>query len=105
MANSKYTFLVFGATGRTGRHFISIALNEGHQVIALIRNPEKIDIQNSNLKLIKGSIADYYAIDELLKGVDFVISMVGDAQLQKRENVNTAFIKKLNPLSKLVIVP
>ena len=41
MTNSKYTFLIFGATGRTGRHFISIALNEGHRVIALVRNPEK----------------------------------------------------------------
>lgn len=97
MTNSKYTFLVFGATGRTGRHFISIALNEGHRVIALVRNPEKIDEQNPNLTLIKGSITDYQTIDELLNGVDFVISMLGDAQLQKSQNVNTEFVKKLIP--------
>ena len=97
MINSTFTFLVFGATGRTGRHFISIALNKGHNVIALVRNPEKVAIQNPNLKLIKGSIADYHAIDELLNGVNFVVSMLGDAQLQKVENVNTAFVKKLIP--------
>lgn len=97
MTNSKYTFLVFGATGRTGRHFISIALNEGHRVIALVRNPEKIDIQNPNLKLVKGSVVDYNAIDELLNGANFVISMLGDAQLQKLENVNIEFVKKLIP--------
>jgi hypothetical protein len=26
----KSTFLVFGATGRTGHHFVSIVLKEGH---------------------------------------------------------------------------
>lgn len=97
MTNVKYTFLVFGATGRTGRHFTSMALHEGHRVVALVRNPEKMNIQNANLTLIKGSVADYNALDELLNGVDFVISMLGDARLQKLENINTEFIKKLIP--------
>lgn len=97
MTNSKFTFLVFGGTGRTGKHFVSIALDAGHKVIALVRYPEKNDIQNPNLKLIQGSIQDYPSIDELLNGVDFVISMLGDAQLQKLENVNTKFVKKLIP--------
>lgn len=97
MTDSKYTFLVFGGTGRTGQHFVSIALNEGHKVIALVRNPEKNRIQNPNLKLIKGSITDYHDFDTLLNGVDFVISMLGDAQLQKSANVNTELVKKLIP--------
>ena len=97
MTSSKYTFLVFGATGRTGNHFVSIALQEGHHVIAFVRNPEKMNIQNPDLKLIKGSITNYAAMDELLNGVDFVINMVGDAQTQKLGNINTAFTKKPIP--------
>lgn len=97
MKNSKHTFLVFGATGRTGKHFTSIVLNHGHKVVALVREPNKIDIQNPDLKLIKGSIDNIEAIDELLIGVDFVVSMLGDAKLQKSENVNTEFVKKLIP--------
>ena len=97
MTNSKLTFLVLGGTGRTGKHFVSIALNEGHKVIALVRNPEKNNEQNPNLKVIEGNINDYHSIDELLNGVDFVISMLGNAQLQKLENVNTEFVKKLIP--------
>lgn len=97
MINSKYTYLVFGATGRTGRHFVSIALKEGHKVIALVRNPEKVDAQSPNLKLIKGSITDYPEFDELLNNGDFVICMLGDANLQKLENVNTGFVEKLIP--------
>ncbi len=59
MINSKHTFLVFGGTGRTGRHFISLVLKEGNKVKALVRNPEKIKIENSNLELVKGSITDF----------------------------------------------
>ena len=97
MTDSKHTFLVFGATGRTGKHFISIVLNHGHKVIALVRDHNKINIQHPDLKLIKGSIENIEMIDELLTGVDFVISMLGDANLQKTENVNTEFVKKLIP--------
>ncbi len=97
MTRSKYTYLVLGGTGRTGRHFISVVLNDGHKVKALVRNPEKIETQDPNLKLVKGSITDYEQIDDLLSGVDFVVSMLGDAKMQKQENMNTLFIKKLIP--------
>lgn len=97
MEFSKSTFLVFGATGRTGHHFVSIALKEGHKVSALVRNPEKIKRESTNLELIKGSILDYENIDELLFGVDFVICMLGDAQQQKNGPVNTPFVKRLIP--------
>ena len=97
MTDPKYIYLVLGGTGRTGKRFVSFVLNKGHRVKALVRNPEKMEIQNPNLELIKGSIVDFDGIDELLQGVDFVISMLGDAQLQKTENVNTAFVKKLIP--------
>ena len=97
MTDSTYTYLVLGGTGRTGRHFISVVLDDGHKVKALVRNPEKIEIQDPNLNLVKGSITDYEPIDDLLSGVDFVVSMLGDAQRQKQENINTLFIKKLIP--------
>lgn len=91
------TFLVFGATGQTGQHFVSLALEEGHKVRALVRNPEKLSIRSRQLKLQKGSIADDANIDELLQGVDFVVSMLGDAKLQRHDKINTAFVKKLVP--------
>jgi len=83
LLNSKSIFLVFGATGRTGQYFVSLALEQGHRVRALVRNPEKIAIQSPNLELHKGSISDYDKIDDLVHGVHFVVSMLGDARLQK----------------------
>ena len=97
MSNSTNTYLVFGATGRTGKHFVSMALSEGHKVVALVRKPEKVETPGRNLKLIKGSIIDYPDVEELLSSVDFVICMLGDADLQRTDNINAAFIKKLVP--------
>ncbi len=95
--SSQSIFLVFGATGQTGRHFVSLALSEGHTVRTLVRNPDKIVVTSPHLELYKGSIGDIPAIDELVQGVNFVISMLGDAKLQRKDKINTAFVKKLIP--------
>lgn len=46
--------LLFGATGRTGRHVLSYALEKGYSVTALVRNPEKLAIESKHLKVVKG---------------------------------------------------
>ena len=94
MSNLAYTYLVFGATGRTGKHFVSTALGEGHKVIALVRNPEKVATPSQNLKLVKGSIIDYPDVEELLSSVDFVICMLGDADLQRTLIISTLHLLK-----------
>lgn len=93
----QHTFLVFGATGQTGRHFTSLALNEGHKVRAVVRNPAKMDIIHENLEVIRGSITDTLDFDALLDGVEYVVNMVGDAALQSHEEINTKFTKLLIP--------
>src|SRR3546814_1514025 len=54
-------------------------------------------IRNSNLELRQGSIVNGANLDELLQGVESVVCMLGDAKMQSKENVNTAFVKKLIP--------
>lgn len=95
--NTKSVFLVFGGTGRTGRHFVSLALKEGHTVRVVVRDPAKIAIRNPNLELHRVSITDGGELDDLLRGVDFVISMLGDAKLQSQSKINTAFVQRLIP--------
>ena len=91
------TFLVFGATGETGKHFVSMALKEGHIVKALVRNPAKLNVQQPNLQVQQGSVTDVLNLDELVRGTDFVISMLGDRILQQNAKINTAFVKQLVP--------
>ncbi len=90
-------FLVLGATGGTGKHFVSLALQKGHQVRALVRNPAKITFQDTNLEVRQGSITDELDMSRLVDGVDFVVAMLGDVNLQKYTQINTAFVKKLVP--------
>jgi len=91
------TFLVFGATGGTGKHFISMALQEGHRVKALVRNPAKLTVQHPNLQVQQGSITDGGNLDDLVRGSDFVVAMVGDVALQRDAKICTTFVKELIP--------
>ena len=96
MADIK-TFLVFGGTGQTGQHFISIVLEQGHKVRTLARNPSKFSYTNPALEVHQGSISDAYDLDELVKGTDFVIAMLGDATQQREQKINTEFVRRLIP--------
>ena len=41
----KLKLVVFGATGRTGKEVVKQALKKGHHVTAVVRTPEKLNIQ------------------------------------------------------------
>lgn len=91
------TFLVLGATGGTGKHFVAQAIANGHRVRALVRTPRKLPSENPNLDVVHGSVTDVIDTDTLVAGVDFVISMLGDKTLQKDARINTNFVKRLVP--------
>ncbi|PPF90123.1 NmrA family transcriptional regulator [Subtercola sp. Z020] len=95
--NAQKTYLVFGATGQTGKHFTARALSDGHRVRVLARNPGKLDGTTPNLEIHQGSITDSPDLDRLLDGADFVVSLLGDAAQQKTQKINTAFVQKLVP--------
>jgi len=90
-------FLVFGATGGTGKHFVARALKDGHRVRALVRTPAKLLQGVSNIEVVVGSITDTVDTDALVAGVDYVISMLGDKELQRHDKINTTFVKQLVP--------
>lgn len=90
------TFLVFGGTGATGRHFVSQALEQGHRVRALARNTAKLPAHN-NLEAHTGSVTEIAGLDSLLDGVDNVVAMLGDVEAQKTRRINTEFVKVLIP--------
>ena len=90
-------FLVFGATGRTGQHFVPFALAKGHTVRAVVREPRKLSVQCAKLEVHQSSITEELALDALLRGVNCVVSMLGDAAQQRESKINTHFVKKLIP--------
>ena len=92
-----FTFLVFGATGATGKHFTAKALADGHRVRALVRTPRKLGPNNERLEVLQGSITDPIDADALVAGVDYVVVMLGDKALQRHASINTAFMRRLIP--------
>jgi putative NADH-flavin reductase len=74
--------IVFGASGGTGRLVVQRALEEGHQVTVIARNPDSFTIRHDRLDLIKGDIFQPYTFEKAMAGKDAVISCLG---IQKRE--------------------
>ncbi len=68
---------VFGATGPTGQQLVQQALEQGHSVAVLARTPEKLAIQHSSLRIVKGNALDMTAVEETISGADAVLSCLG----------------------------
>jgi len=48
--------IVFGATGGTGREVVKQALDRGHEVTIIVRNPMSFSIQHPRLKIVQGDV-------------------------------------------------
>jgi len=68
--------LVYGATGKLGVHVVNEALNRGHFVTAVSRDPSRITQKNQSLSAVQGDILDLESIANLLVDQDVVIISV-----------------------------
>jgi len=68
--------LILGATGRTGKYAIPLALAKGFQVVALVRDPAKITVKSDGLTVITGLPTDIDDIRKAMKGCDAVLSLL-----------------------------
>lgn len=67
-------FLV-GSTGRTGKWILKAALDRGHQVTALVREPiDRIEISHANLTVVSGDLTNFANLASTLSGHDAIIS-------------------------------
>jgi putative NADH-flavin reductase len=66
--------LILGATGRVGSQIVIYALHDRHHVTALVRTPDKIQINNKNLTIIQGNVLNKDDIVCAMHGIDVVIS-------------------------------
>ena len=64
--------LVLGATGRTGLRIIEQAQQRGHSVVAIARDPARLQAQN--IEVIQGSPYEYETVERAMKGCDAVIN-------------------------------
>ena len=68
---------ILGGTGPTGQHLVSQALEQGHEITALVRTPSKIAFKSPKLTLITPDLFDSGAVAASMKGHQVVVSALG----------------------------
>lgn len=66
--------VLIGASGFVGSAILKEALNRGHEVTAVVRNPEKITVHHDHLKIEKADVLDAAQVTKVVNGKDAVIS-------------------------------
>lgn len=65
---------LIGASGFVGNAILHELLTRGHKVTAIVRNPQKIDVENPNLAVIKADVSDTNTLINACKGKNAAIS-------------------------------
>jgi uncharacterized protein YbjT (DUF2867 family) len=68
---------ILGATGLTGGLVVKRALEQGHEVIALVRDPKRLAIQHPHLTVVAGSPLSKADLEKYLEGVGAVVHCLG----------------------------
>ena len=102
---------VIGATGRTGLEVVKQSLAAGHEVVALVRRPEALNIQHPRLEIRRADVFDQTSLETALAGdVDAVVSAIGAAKISKpttlysQSAVNTIAAMRKSRMRRLVCI-
>ena len=69
--------IIFGSTGGIGRQVVARALDAGHQVTAVARRLEMLEIQHERLQVIRGDVLEPASFQHALIGQNAVVSALG----------------------------
>ena len=66
--------LIIGATGGTGRILLEKAVEQGHEVTALARNPSAVAPRDYRPRVLRGNVLDPDAVEAAVSGQDAMLS-------------------------------
>ncbi|MFT9847687.1 NAD(P)-dependent oxidoreductase [Aneurinibacillus sp. REN35] len=67
---------IAGASGRVGCELVRLALEEGHEVTAFVRQIKSME-PHARLQIVQGDVLNYRAVLEGMSGADAVLSALG----------------------------
>ena len=73
---------VIGGSGMIGQRIVKEALDRGHVVTAIVRDPSRVTQRHERLKVVEGDVLVSPEIGKLIAGQDVVISAVGTARAE-----------------------
>ncbi len=80
---------LFGAGGHIGRGILNEALARGHDVIAVVRDPARANIDNPKVKVIAGDVANPATYAKAIAGADAAV-----ASLSGRRDADAGLVPK-----------
>lgn len=93
---------ILGASGGTGRSLLDQALARGHQVVAVVRTPNKLRHGDPRLTVAKGDVRSADSLVGPLSGCDVVVSCVGvTGLLEARKGTDLYSVGARNVLAAL----
>ena len=108
--------LLLGATGRTGKQVLQIALEKGYHVSCLVRNPKRVP-QHPKLSIFEGIPTDSNALKQAMKGCAIIVSVLNISRtsdfpwaplrtpktLLSDTMKNVVFLSKHYPIAHLIV--
>jgi putative NADH-flavin reductase len=79
--------LIIGATRGIGLQLLDQALQAGHAVTALVRDPQRLTRRHERLEVIKGDILDSEAVQKAMAGQEAVCLTIGTGVTRKPVSV------------------
>jgi putative NADH-flavin reductase len=68
--------VIFGATGNVGRRIIIEALNRGHGVVAVVRDPAKVGNPEPRVALVQGDATNSDDVIRVARGADAIVCAI-----------------------------
>lgn len=93
LANDDVNVVVYGASGRIGGFIVNEALNRGHRVIGVSRNPDKFEVDHANFSKVKGDVTSAESMKTIIQNANadvVVISVLGRGEGNLPENTTQA---------------
>ena len=90
---------IIGATRGIGFALTKQALEEGHEVTALVRNPSRMSLIHPHLCIIKGDATNLKSIAKVVKGQEVICDCLGTKNVTKPQ---TMFSKSAENISKVI---
>jgi uncharacterized protein len=75
-ATTRLRIVVYGGTGNIGQRVVREALERGHTVTVVVRDPAAMAEQPPRLRVLKGDVLDSAAVARIVSGSDVVVSAV-----------------------------
>jgi putative NADH-flavin reductase len=80
---------IFGATGKTGIELVKQALDHGHEVTVMVRDPNRLPTFSKSLAVFTGDLSQQETVRSTIEGQDAVVCTLGSRELYKNSGLRT----------------